>query len=99
MVVKSIKHKKASKMSSQADKKENRDQLLVEILEYDNIKIIISKMVVPFAKFEKVSNAPDLYSGSEKMSFKARDPLYKSAMRQEFTDAMASTRRENKFKA
>ena len=75
-------------MSSQAKKKKNNDQFFVEILEYDNIEIILSKIVVPFSKFEKVSNAPDLYSGSEKTSFEAHDLLYKSAMRQEFADAM-----------
>ncbi len=67
-------------MSSQAEKKENREPLIVEVLEYDNLEIIISKIVVPFSNFEKTSNAPDLYSGSEKIPFQARDPLYKSAM-------------------
>ena len=75
-------------MSSQTEKKENRDPLFVEILEYDNLEIILSKIVVPFSKFEKVSNAPDLYSGSEKIPFEARDPLYKSVNRQEFSGAM-----------
>lgn len=75
-------------MSSQAEKKENREPLFVEILEYDNIEIILSKIVVPFSKFEKTSSSPDLYSGSEEMPFEARDPLYKGAMRQEFADVM-----------
>ena len=82
-------------MSSQAEKKENREPLLVEVLEYDNVEIILSKMVVPFSKFEKASNAPDLYSGGEKTPFEARDPLYKSVMRQEFADAMRAFRKEN----
>lgn len=85
-------------MSSQAEKKENREPLLVEIVEYDNIKIILSKIVVPFSNFEKVSSAPDLYSGNEIIPFEARDPLYKSAMRQEFADAMRSFREENELK-
>ena len=75
-------------MSSQAEKKKNNDQFFVEILEYDNLEIILSKIIVPFSKFERASNAPDLYSGSEKIPFEARDPLYKSAMRQGFADAM-----------
>ena len=83
-------------MSSQAEKKENRDPLLKEILEYDNIEIILSKIVVPFSKFEKVSSAPDLYSGSEKIPFEAHDPLYKSTMRREFADAMRAFRKKNK---
>ena len=83
-------------MISQAKKKDNREPLIVEILEYDNIEIILSKIVVPFSKFEKVSSAPDLYFGDEKIPFKARDPLYKSAMRQEFTGAMRAFRKEFK---
>lgn len=80
-------------MSSQAEKKENREPLIVEVLEYDNLEIILSKIVVPFSSFEKVSSAPDLYSGSEKLPFEARDPLYKSLMRQEFADAMRAFRK------
>jgi hypothetical protein len=83
-------------MSSQAEKKENREPLLVEILEYDNVEIILSKIVIPFSKFEKSSSAPDLYSGGEKMPFEARDPLYKSAIRQEFADAMRAFKKELK---
>jgi hypothetical protein len=81
-------------MSSQAEKKENREPLLLEILEYDNIEIILSKIVVPFSKFERASSAPDLYSGSEKIPFEARDPLYKSAMKQEFADAIRASRKK-----
>lgn len=80
-------------MISQAEKKENRESLIVE---YDNLKIILSKIVVPFSKFEKASSAPDLYSGNEKMQFEARDQLYKSAMRQEFAGAMRAFRKGSK---
>ncbi|MBA7520524.1 hypothetical protein ES705_12620 [subsurface metagenome] len=83
-------------MSSQAEKKENRDSLFVEVLEYDNLEIILSKIVVPFSKFEKASSAPDLYSGSERIPFEARDPLYKSAMSQEFAGAMRAIRKKTK---
>jgi len=83
-------------MSSRAEKKENRDPLFVEILEYDNIEIILSKIIVHFSNFKKVSSAPDLYSGSEKLPFEAHDPLYKSAMRQEFADAMRAFRKGTK---
>jgi len=85
-------------MSSQspAEKKENREQLFVEILEYDNLEIILSKIVVPFSYFEKVPSAPDLYSSVEKTPFEARDPLYKSTMRQEFADAMRAFKKGSK---
>ena len=83
-------------MSSQAEKKKNREPLIVEILEYDNLEIILSKIVVSFANFEKVSSAPDLYSGRENIPFEARDPLYKNVMRQEFADAMRVFRKGTK---
>lgn len=84
-------------MSSQTEKKENRKPLFVEVLEYDNIEIILSKIVVPFSNFKKVSSVPDLYSGSEKMPFEARDPLYKCAIRQEFADTMRAFRKRTKL--
>ena len=83
-------------MSSRAEKKENREPLIVEVLEYDNVEIILSKIVVPFSKFEKASSAPDLCSGGEKTPFEARDPLYKSAMRGEFAEAMRAFRKRAK---
>jgi hypothetical protein len=75
-------------MSSKIERKENREPLIVEVLEYDNLQNILPKMIVPFSKFERVSNAPDLYSGSETIPFEARDPLFKNAMKQEFAKAM-----------
>jgi len=84
-------------MSSKTKRKENQEPLFVEVLEYDNLEIILPKMIVPFSKFERVSNAPDLYSGNEKIPFEARDSLYKSTMRQEFAKAMRSFRIQNKF--
>ena len=85
-------------MSLEADKKNKQvpEAVIIEVQEYDNIKIILSKIVVPFSKFEKVSSAPDLYSGGEKIPFEARDPLYKSLMRQEFANAMRSFRIQRK---
>ena len=85
-------------MSLKAEKKGNRDPLFIEILEYDNIEIILSKIIVPFSDFEKISSAPDLYSGSENISFENRDPLYKSVMRLEFANAMRSFKKENEIK-
>ena len=75
-------------MSIKTERKENREPLFVEILEYDNLEIILPKMIVPFSEFQRASSAPDVYSGTENIPFEARDPLYKSAMRQEFSGAM-----------
>jgi len=83
-------------MSSKTERKEHREPLFVEILEYDNLEIILSKMIVPFSKFERISGAPDLYSGSEKITFEAREPLYKRMMKREFADAMRAISKKNR---
>lgn len=85
-------------MSLEADKKNKQEPepVIKEVQEYDNINIILSKMVVPFSKFEKISSDPDLYSGGEKIPFEARDPLYKNMMKQEFAHAMRSYRIQRK---
>ena len=85
-------------MSSQADRKNKQEPVIVEVQEYDNIKIILSKIVVPFSVIVKELGAPDLYTGCENIPFENRDPLYKSVIRQEFADAMRSFRKENKLK-
>ena len=83
-------------MGLEAVKKNKQEPVIVEVQEYDNIKIILSKIVVPFSVIVKELSAPDLYSGCENIPFENRDPLYKSAMRQEFADAMRSFRKEPK---
>jgi len=75
-------------MSSEADKKNKQELVIVEVQEYDNIKIILSKIIVPFSEFTKKICALDVYSGGENIHFENRDPLYKSIMKQEFTDAI-----------
>ena len=85
-------------MSSQADRKNKQEPVIVEVQEYDNIKIILSKIVVPFSELAKKVSAPDVYSGCENIPFENRDPLYKSVIRQEFADAMRSFRKENELK-
>ena len=85
-------------MSLEADKKNKLKLVIVEVQEYDNIKIILSKIVVPFSEIAKELSAPDVYSGCENIPFENRDPLYKSIIRQEFADAMRSFRNENELK-
>ena len=75
-------------MSLEADKKNKQELEIVDVQEYDNIKIILSKIIVPFSELAKKVSAPDVYSGCEIIPFDNRDLLYKSVMRQEFADAM-----------
>jgi len=85
-------------MSLEADKKNKQEPVIVEVQEYDNIKIILSKIVVPFSEIAKELSAPDIYSGCENIPFENRDPFYKSVIRHEFADAMRSFRKENELK-
>ena len=83
-------------MGLEASKKEEREPIIVEIVDYDNIKTVLSKMVIPFSEVVGVSSAPDLYSGDERIPFEQRDPVYKSMMKQEFYDAMRSFKIQRK---
>ena len=80
-------------MSLEADKKNKQELEIVDVQEYDNIKIILSKMVVPISEFAKELSAPDVYSGCENIPFENRDSFYKSMMRQEFADVMRAFRK------
>jgi len=85
-------------MSLEADKKNKQELVIVEVQEYDNIKIILSKIIVPFSEIAKELSAPDVYSGCKNIPFENRDPFYKSVIRHEFADAMRSFRKENELK-
>jgi hypothetical protein len=44
----------------------------------------ISDLVIPFSRLFKSYKPSDIYSGTEKIAFKERDPEYKMILRQEF---------------
>jgi len=77
-------------MGLEASKKEEREPIMVEIVEYDNFATVLSKMLIPFSEVMGASSTPDVYSGHERIPFEQRDPTYKSIMKQEFYDAMRS---------
>ena len=83
-------------MGLEASKKEEREPIIVEIVEYDNIKTVLSKMVIPFSEALGVSSTPDVYSGDERIPFEQRDPVYKSMMKQEFYDVILSFKIQHK---
>ena len=64
----------------EVEKKEQHEPIFIEILEYDNIECVLSKIVVPFLECVKKLGALDIYSGHEKIPFEKRDPLYKSIL-------------------
>jgi len=75
-------------MSTGSPKKEKLEPVVLEIMDYDNLKMVLSKIIIPFSEVMGNSHAPDLYAGYEKIPFEKRYPLYQAIMRQEFTDAM-----------
>lgn len=44
--------------------------------------------VVPFSKLMQSRNRMDIYTGEERIPFEKRDPLYKSILRKEFSNAI-----------
>ena len=75
-------------MSIRSSKKEKLEPVTIEIMDYDNFKAVLSKIVVPFSEIIDDSSLPDVYADYEKIPFEKRDPFYQTIMRQEFTDAM-----------
>ena len=84
-------------MGLEASKKEEREPIIVEIVEYDNIKTVLSKMLIPFSEVLGVSSTADVYVGHEKIPFEKRDPVYKTLMKQEFCDAIRYFRKQRKI--
>ena len=83
-------------MGLEASKKEEREPIIIEIEEYDNIETVLSKMIIPFSEVMGASSTPDVYLGHEKIPFEQRDPAYKSIMKQEFCNAMRSFKIQRK---
>jgi len=79
-------------MGLEASKKEELEPIIIEIIEYENMETVLSKIIIPFSEVMGAICAPAVYFGYEKIPFKQRDPVYKSMMRQEFVDAMPSER-------
>ncbi len=46
----------------------------------------VSEIVIPFSRLFRKYESTDIYSGSEKIPFKERDPEYKMILRQEFAN-------------
>ncbi|MHA1913840.1 MAG: hypothetical protein ACW986_06305 [Promethearchaeota archaeon] len=48
----------------------------------------ISRVIIPFSKIFKSFKPADIYSGTEKIPFKERDPEFKMILRQEFSELL-----------
>jgi len=46
------------------------------------------RLIVPFSRLMKNRNSVDIYTGEESIPFENRDPLFKSILRKEFSNAI-----------
>jgi hypothetical protein len=75
-------------MSLKVESKKQTEPIVIEILEYDNLQSILSKIVVPFSEHIKKSGSPDLYNGQERIAFRNRYPSFQDLMCAEFESEM-----------
>lgn len=64
-----------------------------EIFEKSKIKLnqktnLFKDLIIPFSTFSKKDEPLEIYSGKEVLSFEEKDPLFKSILRKEFSDAI-----------
>ena len=83
-------------MSLEASKKEKREPIIIEIVEYENIEVVLSKVIMPFSEVMGTSSVPDIYLGYERIPFEKRYPIYQTIMRQEFADAIRALKTKAK---
>ncbi|MBY9016376.1 MAG: hypothetical protein KGD68_11835 [Candidatus Lokiarchaeota archaeon] len=83
-------------MGLEASKRKEHEPIIIEIVEYENIDVILSKVIIPFSEVIGTSTVPDIYVGHEKIPFEKRHSLYQTIMRQEFMDAMKALKSEEK---
>ena len=50
--------------------------------------VFYEKLSVPFSSLIKKQRPKDIYSGEETIPFEKRDPLFKSILRKEFSNAL-----------
>ena len=82
-------------MGLEARKKEKHEPIIIEIMNYHNLDVVLSKIVIPFSEVLGTSNIPDVYIGHEKIPFEKREPLYQAIMRYEFADTTKAPKNEN----
>jgi hypothetical protein len=68
--------------------KEKKETVVIELLEFDNLEVILSRIIIPFSEVIRQIGSSDIYDGHEKIPFKLRDPLYKKLLLQEFESVL-----------
>jgi len=74
-------------MSIRSPKKEKNEPVVIKIMDYDNLEVVLSRIIIPFSEVMKNSHVPDVYAGYEKIPFEKRYPLYQAIMKQEFDNS------------
>jgi hypothetical protein len=75
-------------MSLQTLKEKNRNIPKKFDVNFIQSKNSFIKLIVPFSKFMKHLQSEDIYTGEESIPFENRDPLFKSILRKEFSNAL-----------
>lgn len=66
----------------------NAEPVLIKIFNYENLRSVLSQVVIPFSECIKKSDSPDIYNGQEKIAFKKRYPAFQDIMCGEFEREM-----------
>ena len=66
------------------------DKLFSKDFHEENSKghLDLSKIIIPFSRLFRKDKTSDIYSGTEKIPFKARNSDYKMILRQEFSNTL-----------
>ena len=64
------------------------EPVLIKISNYENLRSVLSQVVIPFSECIKKSDSPDIYNGQEKIAFKKRYPAFQDIMCGEFEREM-----------
>ncbi len=83
-------------MGLEASKKKEHGPIIIELLNYDNLDVLLSKIVIPFSEVLGNTTVADIYAGHEKIPFKKRYPLYQAIMRQEFASVIKTLESKEK---
>jgi len=75
-------------MSSRITQKERTDIINIQLENEKPINEIFSDIIIPFSKIFKEDNSNNIYTGSEKMRFSERHPIFKALLKLEFEEVI-----------
>ena len=75
-------------MSLETVKEKDRNLSKELNINFVETKTSFIKLIIPFSRFMKHLHSEDIYTGDESIPFENRDPLFKSILRKEFSNAI-----------